>query len=149
MNTLSVGPAADTAARANTPAVRSTPEKAVVEQAKVDQTTEPVDKEPVENRVVEDVKSATANRAEEDKTTDPAEDLNQRLAEFLDQNKLENSQLKIEVAPDKSSYVYKFLDPESGEVVRQFPAEEVVERLEQEAAKENAKEKGNIIDSLI
>lgn len=142
MNTLSVGSATDSAARANTPAIRSAPDKAVSEQAKVDQTTEPVDKEPVENRVVEDAKSAQANRAEEEK---PADELNQRLAEFLDENKLENSQLKIEVAPDKSSYVYKFLNPETGEVVRQFPAEEVVERLEQEAAQE----KGNIIDSLI
>ncbi|PJK29073.1 hypothetical protein CVT23_14240 [Minwuia thermotolerans] len=41
-----------------------------------------------------------------------------------------NASLEIDVLDEGGGFVYKAVDPETGEVLKQFPAEEVLKRLE-------------------
>jgi len=55
-----------------------------------------------------------------------------------------NTNLQIDIADETGSFVYKAVDRDSGEVVKQFPAADVLERLER-----MAKVQGLGIDSQV
>lgn len=55
-----------------------------------------------------------------------------------------NASLQIDVSEETGGFVYKAVDRESGEVIKQFPPEEVLERLERKH-----KSQGLAIDTAV
>lgn len=93
-------------------------EKGTEERQKISETRQP---------------RAIADQEDEGRTDDPRVDrqgaarivANAMMAEYPP-----NASLEIDVLEDGGGFVYKAVDPETGEVLKQFPAEEVLKRLE-------------------
>ena len=90
-------------------------------------------------------KTAPAGKPEE--TEEPVVDRAQAeaaIVEALGPQFPSNASLKIDIAEETGQFVYKAVDRDSGEVVKQFPPEQVLEQLGR-----RAKIHGNAIDGTV
>lgn len=82
------------------------------------------------------VRSPRAEPAEARKSaSEPAAEVDRNrttvaIEDALGQDFPANASLQIDVSEETGGFVYKAVDRESGEVIKQFPPEEVLERLE-------------------
>ena len=78
---------------------------------------------------VQERQNAEAQQAEESQK-DPLERAAEAIEEFIPQDqRLPNTRLRINQDEASGQFVYQNVDNESGEVVRQFPSEEILEFL--------------------
>jgi len=84
------------------------------------------------NTIVERRDDVTAQRAALDigPATDPLEQAATALTDFIPEEELiENSSLRIEQDENTGRFIYQSVDNDSGEVLRQFPTEQILEFL--------------------
>ncbi len=60
---------------------------------------------------------------------DPLERANEILNDTLGAQEPANSRLRVELDEGSGRFIYKSVDAETGEVIRQYPPEQVLERL--------------------
>ncbi|MDF1732824.1 MAG: flagellar protein FlaG [Minwuia sp.] len=104
------------------------------------------DRETEPDKSVE-TKDYKAEREAAQKEEDPKVDrqrITDTITEALRNDFPANTNLQIDIADATGSFVYKAVDRDSGEVVKQFPAADVLERLER-----MAKVQGLGIDSQV
>lgn len=82
-----------------------------------------------QTEAVTDVIEAEREQAAEEPKVDRAAAA-ETLAKALDMDFPKNSSLEIAVNDQDNGFVYRAVDNDTGEVIKQFPAEEVLSRLE-------------------
>lgn len=71
----------------------------------------------------------TGNRSREQEERDPLDRAAEALQNLISENELDNTKLQINRDEASDRFIYQSVDNDTGEVVRQFPQEEVLRML--------------------